>query len=395
MDFTRLKNYMDRMIDEYGVPGLDCSVYKNHEEVFRYYAGLSDMENNKKMNGNELYIIFSMSKMITCTCALQLFEQGRFILDDPISKYLPEFEKMKISDEFKSDKNSALVSTGNVIGTSDEEADNGYAKNPITIKDLFTMCGGLDYNLNSEAIKKAKSEGKTSTRELVSAIAETTIGFEPGTHYRYSLCHDVLGALIEVLSGKKLGDYMYENLFEPLGMNDTFFGIPKDSERLSRMMARYTLDENKKIKRLPLECPYNLSDEYQSGGAGLTSSTHDYAVFLDALANGGVGYNGRRILSSSTVELMGTNHLKGGAYDDFDRLYRHGYGYGLGARVHTDKARSGSLSPLGEFGWDGAAGAFSMVDPKNNLSLTYFQERHAWDLRIQTEMRNILYTCLD
>ena len=124
------------------------------------------------------------------------------------------------------------------------------------------------------------------------------------------------------------------------------------------------------------------------------SSAADYSIFLDALANGGVGKNGNRILSEASVKMMGMNQLSGQAYDDFDEL-RPGYGYGLGVRTHMDKTKSGSLSPIGEFGWDGAAGGFSMVDLENKLSLTYLQHSHKWFLRCQSEMRNILYTCLD
>lgn len=394
MNFTRLQYYMDRLVEEYNVPGVDCIVYKEHEQVFRYFNGKSDIENNKPMRGNELYIIFSMTKMLTCTCALQLFEQGKFLMSDPISKYLPEFTKMKISDEVIDNDKAAAITTGSDAGKYDSVWEIGYAKNPITFKDLFTMGAGLDYNLNADYIKKAIAEGKKNTRELVGAISDTVLGFEPGTHFRYSLCHDVLGALIEVISGQKLGDYMQKNLFEPLGMTDTFFGIPKDKERLSRMAGHYFYNAERTSERLPLECAYNFTDEYQSGGAGLVSSAQDYALFLDALANGGIGKSGNRILSSPTVELMRTNHMTGKQCEDFEKL-RKGYGYGLGVRTHIDKSRSGSLSPIGEFGWDGAAGAFSMVDPSNRLSLTYFQQILGWDVRIQSEMRNILYTCLD
>lgn len=394
MNFDRLKSYMDRLVNEYNTPGVDCIVYKEHEQVFRYFTGMSDIENGKKMDGSELYLIFSMTKMLTCTSALQLYEQGRFLMSDPVSMYLPEFEKMRITGDELDIGAAAKIASGSSMGENVKNSESGYAKNPITIHDLFTMSAGLDYNLSAEGIKKALAEGKVSTRELVRAISETVLGFEPGTRYRYSLCHDVLGGLIEVLSGKKLGDYMQENLFEPLGMKNTFFGVPKDESKLSKMAARYTYDENRQPKRLPLECAYNLSDEYQSGGAGLTSCTEDYALFLDALANGGVGKNGNRILSDKTVELMGTDHLDGKRSEDFDAM-RRGYGYGLGVRTHINKARSGSLSPVGEFGWDGAAGAFSMVDTENKLSLTYFQHIHAWNGRIQTEMRNVLYSCLN
>ncbi len=393
MDFTKLKNCMDELVQKYNTPGVDCMVYKDHEIVFRYFTGMSDIENNKKMNGKELYFIFSMTKMITCTAALQLFEQGKYMMSDPVSKYLPEFEKMSISsDELKSDE-AAKITTGGGVGQGTEANHSGYAKNPITIKDLFTMGAGLDYALSDEPITNALNEGKKSTRELVGAMSEKVLGFEPGTRFRYSLCHDVLGALIEVWSGEKLGEYAKRNIFDPLGMKNTFFGVPKDETRLARMAARYTYDENRKPKRLPLECVYILSEEYESGGAGLTSCTEDYAVFLDALSCGGTGKNGRRILSSKTVELMGTNHLKGKQSEDFYQL-RPGYGYGLGVRTHVDKEASGSLSPIGEFGWDGAAGAFSMVDTKNKISLTYFQHIHNWDIKIQTEIKNALYSCI-
>ena len=371
MEFVNLKNYMDRLVSQYRVPGVDCTVYRNHQLLFRYHTGLRDLENHKPMTGGELFIIFSMTKMLTCTCALQLLEQGVYMLNDPVSRYLPEFAHMK-------------VSTGE--GTAD-------AKNPITIRDLFTMGAGLDYNLQAPGIQRALREGRTTTRELVAALSETVLGFEPGTRYRYSLCHDVLGALIEVWSGKSLGEYMKENILDPLGMKNTFFGVPKEQPLLDKMAARYIYSQAGMPERLPLECAYNFSDRYESGGAGLVSTAEDYALFLDALACGGQGRNGARILAPSTVALMGTNHLTGAQLDDFGQA-RPGYGYGLGVRTHIDKRRSGSLSPIGEFGWDGAAGGFAVVDPKNSVSMTYFQEIHRWDLRIQTEMRNALYADL-
>ena len=388
MDFTNLKNYMNMLVNEYHTPGVDCIVYKDHEIIFRYYAGMKDIENNKEMTGNELYLIFSMTKMLTCTAALQLFEQGKYKLDDPISKYLPEFKKMKISYDEIDSESASKVTTGSTIGEDSKKTESGYAQNKITVKHLFTMGAGLDYALYDEPIMNALNSGKTSTRELVRAMSEKVLGFEPGTRYNYSLCHDVLGALIEIWSGEKLGDYMRKNIFEPLGMKNTFFGVPEDEEKLEKMAARYTY-ENGKPKRLNLECAYNLSKEYQSGGAGLTSCTEDYALFLDAFACGGIGKNGNRILMHETVNLMKTNHLQGRQCEDFNQL-RPGYGYGLGVRTHINKEESKSLSPLGEFGWDGAAGAFSMVDTENKLSLTYFQHIHDWDLKIQTEKSKIL-----
>ena len=393
MDFRKLKNCMEELVNKYNTPGVDCMVYKEHEEIFRYFTGMRDIENNKKMEGNELYLIFSMTKMLTCTAALQLFEKGKYSMTDPLSKYLPEFEKMKIISDEINMKDAAKITTGGSFGEVVKTDRTRYAKKQITIKDLFTMTAGLDYALDDDAITCAISEGKTNTRELVAAMSKKALCFEPGTRFRYSLCHDVLGALIEVLSGDKLGEYMRKNIFEPLNMKNTFFGITKDEDKLSKMAARYIFDEDRKPKRLPLECVYNLTEEYESGGAGLTSCTEDYAVFVDAMACGGVGKTGKRILSSETIELMRKNHLNEKQYEDFCQL-RPGYSYGLGVRTHIDKVGSGSISPIGEFGWDGAAGAFSMVDTKNRISLVYFQHVHNWDIKIQNEIRNALYECI-
>jgi len=255
------------------------------------------------------------------------------------------------------------------------------------------MAGGLDYELEAPHIQKALQEGKTSTRDLVAAMAQTVLGFEPGTRFSYSLCHDVLGALVEVWSGMRFGEYMKMNVLDPLGMKNTFFGIPKEPELLQKMMTIYRYNDQRLPQRLPLTCRFTLTDEYESGGAGLVSTPEDYSLFLDALANGGTGKDGYLLLQPKTVALMGQNHLNDQQLDDFHKL-RKGYGYGLGVRTHMDPAESGTLSPVGEFGWDGAAGAFSMVDPKNQLSLTYFQEVQNWDVRIQTELRNALYTDL-
>lgn len=390
MDFINLKNCMDRILEFYKTPGVDCLVCKNHEVVFRYTAGMNDIAENKKLVGDELYIIYSMTKMITCTAALQLLEQGKYKLSDCLSDYMPEFSKMKISRAILDTTNAANITTGKSSGEIVDSNSDGFAQNPITIKDLFTMSAGLDYALCDDAINKAKAEGKKSTRDLVGAMSQKVLGFEPGTRFRYSLCHDVLGALIEIWSGKKLGEYFKENIFMPLGMNSTFFGVPKDAERLNRMAALYSRDENGNPRKVGLSCAYNISDEYESGGAGLISCTEDYALFLDALACGGVSKTGYRILNEETINLMKTNQLSGMQSEDFFEL-RKGYGYGLGVRTHIDKETSGSISPIGEFGWDGAAGAFSMVDTENKISLTYFQQILSWDVAIQNEIKNALY----
>lgn len=385
MDFTNLKNCMDTLVIDEKRPSVDVAVYRDHQLLFRYFTGVKDIENGGDIKGDELYFIYSMTKMITCCCALQLFEQGKYQLDDEVSKYLPEFAKMKITIEELNTENAKKIASGQILGENIDATNDGYAKTPITIRHLFTMTAGLDYSLYDAAIKDAIAEGKTSTRELVAAMANKTLGFEPGSRFRYSLCHDVLGALVEVWSGKKFGDYMRENIFEPLGMKNTFFGLPQDISKMPSLYSNY----NENFKKEPLCCAYTLTSDYESGGAGLTSNTEDYALFLDAVACGGIGKSGKRILKEETVKLWGTNQLSGAAAEDFDQM-RRGYGYGLGVRVHINPQRSETLSPVGEFGWDGAAGAFSMVDTKSKISLTYFQSvlGRAPD---QTAIRNALY----
>lgn len=392
MSFNNLKKALDTIVNDMKTPGVDCIVYKEHEILFRYFAGKRNIEKNIDIDGNELYIIFSMTKMLTCATALTLFEEGKFRMDDTVSMYIKEFEKMKLTDMDSSD--DVAVQTGKDFGGSGEATEIGYAKTPILVKDLFTMGAGLDYDLFMPSIKRANEEGRTSTLDIAKAIAEKPLGFEPGTRFRYSLCHDVLGALIEIWSGMKFGEYMKKAIFEPLGMKDTFFGLPSDEARISRMPPRYTKNENGEIEVLPFVCPYILSPEHESGGAGLVSSTEDYTLFLDALANGGMGKSGKRILLPETIELMRTNHLNERQQEDF-YPYRPGYGYGLGCRTHINPEMSGSKSPIGEFGWDGAAGAFSMVDTENKLSLTYFQQMHGWDMGIQHMLRNALYEDLE
>lgn len=386
MNFTNLRNCMDSLVSDEYRPSVDIMVYREHELLFRYFTGVKDIENGGEIKGDELYFIYSMTKMITCCCALQLFEQGKYELDDEVSKYLPEFAKMKITAEALNTENAKKIASGQSIGESTNALDDGYAKTPITIRHLFTMTAGLDYDLNSAGIIRSKKQGKISTRELVAAMADKTLGFEPGTRFRYSLCHDVLGALVEVWSGKKLGDYMRENIFEPLGMKNTGFAVPQNTEKMPTLYSKYL---NQPFKKEELECAYTISSEYESGGAGLNSTTEDYALFLDAVACGGLGKTGNRILKEETVKLWGTNQLSGASAEDFDNM-RRGYGYGLGVRVHIDPNRSGTISPVGEFGWDGAAGAFSMVDPINKISLTYFQNVLGYGID-QNAVRNALY----
>lgn len=351
-DFKILRDLLDTMVGKY-YPGIDMCIYKEHKPIFRYQAGYSDMENKIPVDPKSLYYLFSCSKPITCTAALQLFEKGEFLLTDPVYEYLPEFKDVTVREV-------------------DEKGNERFVapKRPIIIRDLFTMTAGLDYDLGMEPIKEAiaATNGKAPTRALVAAIAKKPLSFHPGEKFQYSLCHDVIGGLIEVVSGKKLGEYMKENIFDPCGMENTGFKVTPDIK--ARIAPQYhTVGEDKKIERMePLYNPYIFGEEsdYESGGAGLVSCVDDYIKFADAMANGGVAANGNRILCSRTIDVMRAPFVPNTV---FVGKSIEGYAYGLGVRTFQHPEIAGQLTSIGEFGWDGAASSYVIIDPAEKLAV--------------------------
>ncbi len=391
MDFTALKNFMDYMTRERS-PGNAVAVYLDNKLVFRYESGYADWENKIALTGDEMVNIYSCSKVATVTAGLQLLERGAFLLSDPLYEYIPEFREMYIEDK-----------NGNLHR----------AQNPIKVGDLFTMTAGFTYNTNTEGFQKARklTGGAMDTVEVIRCMASDPLSFEPGTHWQYSLCHDVLAALVSVISGKKFREYMSENIFEPLEMDSCVYH--QTSETISRTAQQYTfigaegeqtdIVEAQKhgtesigyFKNIGKSNGYILGEEYDSGGAGIITTVGDYAKLTAALAGGGMGINGNRILSSYSVDLMRTNRLDNEQMKDYSWPALAGCGYGLGVRTHIDPVKSGLLCSLGEFGWGGAAGATVIVDPKIRLGVFYAQHmlapREEW---YQPRLRNVVYSCL-
>ncbi|UZQ86965.1 beta-lactamase family protein [Thermoclostridium stercorarium] len=290
--------------------------------------------------------------MFTCTAVMQLIEKGLIGLDSPVSDYLPEYKNLTV------------------------KTDRGIvpAKNPMTIRHLLSMQSGLNYNLDAPSILKIKKEtnNQATTRQVIAALANEPLDFEPGTHFQYSLSHDVLGAVIEVVSGQRLGEYFKKNIFEPLGMKNTGFELTP--ERKANMSDLFSFDMNTMTSTpVPNHNRYVLTRNYESGGAGLISTVDDYLLFLDAMCHGGTSKDGYRLLSKESIDLMRRDQLNEVSKKDFDLFGRHGYSYGLGVRTLIEKEKSGVKSPLGEFGWDGAAGAYALIDVTNNLAIFYIQ----------------------
>ena len=246
------------------------------------------------------------------------------------------------------------------------------ATNPIRIWNLMSMTAGLGYDTASESIREVqeKTGGEGSTREFVRAIAKNPLLYNPNTHYLYSLAHDVLAGVVEVVSGMRFGEYMRKNIFDPLGMKEIWYQVP--AEEKGRLAAQYALDFMTGEMTEKEGNTYRLSKNYESGGAGVCTSVDEYSKLLDALACNGVGATGARILSEASVREMGTNRLSPEQILEFQQGMRLGYGYGLGVRVLIDGRYS--KSPVGEFGWDGAAGAYALIDPVNHISVYYGQQ---------------------
>jgi CubicO group peptidase (beta-lactamase class C family) len=379
MDFRGLELFLDQ-ITAWRIPGADCLVHLHGQPVFRYSAGFADLAARRPVSDRDLYFIYSMSKVITCTAALQLHEQGRFLMTDPVSAYLPEFKDMMVRQTDASDQVTLKK-----------------AEKEMTIRDLFTMMAGLTYELNTPAIRAVRehSQGRSPTRDVIRAIAADPLIFEPGTHFNYSLCHDVLGALIEVISGKRFGKYLDESIFQPLGMKDTGFSLT--DARKERMATQYNFDDaTGKALRVSLANVFVVGSEFESGGAGLISSVDDYMRLADTLCHKGLSRHGERILSSHSVDLMRTNHLDDVSLRDFTWIQMAGYGYGLGVRTMLDRTRSGSLSPVGEFGWAGAAGAYVLMDPEHELTVVYAQHLlNSQEPYVHPRIRNLVYRCLE
>lgn len=382
---------MDHMAAE-RTPGNAVAVYVGGNKVFQYESGYSDLENQIPLTGEEMYCIYSCSKVTTVTAGVQLLERGKMLLTDPLYDYIPEFKEMYVK-----------TPEGNVRK----------AMNYIKVGDLFSMTAGFNYDFHTPGFQKAKevTDGKFDTAETVRCIASDLLDFEPGTHWRYSICHDVLAGLISVVSGQKFRDYVKENIFDPLEMTESVYHqTPETLERTAPKYS-YVVDGNENFniveaqkygrsntgyfKRIDKQVNHVLGEEYDSGGAGIVTTVSDYAKLAAALAGYGMGLTGERILSPYSVNLMRTNRLSDELLKDFNWKQLEGYGYGLGVRTHINPAKSGMNANLGEFGWGGAAGATVIVDPEIGLGVFYAQ--HTLNPReeyYQPRLKNVVYSCL-
>jgi CubicO group peptidase (beta-lactamase class C family) len=347
--------------------------------------GMADVEGKKPMRADTLFRLASMTKPFTAVSILMLVEEGKLVLSDPVSKFIPEYKNPKVA----------------VWNLPNDPAGAGLhlvpAAREITIQDLLTHTSGLANAFEGPAgeyVRKANLERGGSLEARIKRLAPLPLNFQPGTQWEYSpgTGFDSLGRVIEILSGMTLEKFFQTRIFEPLGMKDTFFTVPQS--RAADVTVAYTRnDKNGKLVRPEARETAPSSDVYFSGAGGLTGSTQDYLLFAQMLLNGGQ-LNGTRLLSRKSVELMtsdaiGPLDLRNYAGDQVLK----GYGFGLGVRIRRSTGESGWMGSPGDFGWAGAMGTYFWIDPKEQLiGIVMIQTRNT---RLRMEYPNAVYQAVN
>ena len=365
----RLKNidaYLQRIIDQGKVAGAAGMIVRRGEEAYCSAFGMRDREKKAPLGTDNIYRIWSMTKTFTITAAMTLYEKALFRLHQPIADFLPAFKDVKVAE---SDARGVIKLVP--------------AKRPITFEHLFTMTSGIPYPgdgsyssiLMSMHSKKSGQDAKRgkpwNTAKMVDEAAKTPLCFHPGDQWMYGFSHDVLGRLIEVISGKTLGEYLSETIFKPLGFKDTAFFVLK--EKQNRVVKPYNLGPKglTEITDMGRDNASPNPPAFESGGGGLCSTIGDCSIFARMLLGGGKLGN-ERILSRKTVELISANHC------DMEMLkpsffpHMTGYGYGLGVRTMMNTAAAGLNGSKGEWAWDGLMGTYYLVDPAEDMTALFF-----------------------
>jgi CubicO group peptidase (beta-lactamase class C family) len=361
--------YLQRLVDTGQAAGAGALLFRHGVYAYRKSFGFRDRENRKPLENDSIYRIYSMSKTLTIVAAMTFYEKGLFKLHDPIAEFLPAFKEMKV----------AVADPRGIVRL---EA----AARPITFEHLFTMSSGLPYpgpdspggrfmvEVNGRAAADAKAGKPWTTAQMVDAAAGTPLCFHPGDHWMYGFSHDVLGRLVEVLSGKTLGRYLEETICKPLGLKDTAFYVPPLKQ--NRLVRAYARDETglTPVTGLEQDPGSPTPPAFESGGGGLNSTLDDVALYGRMLL--GFGKLGsERILSRKTVELIRQNHVPLERIRQYGFPSQAGYGYGLGVRTLLDPVWGGLNGSPGEWAWDGMMGTWYCVDPAEDLTAVFLIQR--------------------
>lgn len=384
-----LQGIMQEMVDTGFAAGVNCMVLHKGEEQCYFEAGYQDIETEKMIKRDTIFRLYSMSKPVTAVAAMILVDQGKMDLADPVEKFLPGF------------KNQYAIENGKVIPVA----------MPMTIQNLFNMTSGLVYPgegspaevrngvLMDEIVAKLDTEEALSTVEIANRIGQLPLAFAPGKVWHYGLSADVLGAVVEVVSGMSFSAFMKKYIFEPLGMMDTGFYVPEEKQH--RLASVYRSLENGTVEKytyshLGIQNLMKREPAFASGGAGLVSTIDDYSKFTQMLLNKGT-LNGVQILSPKAVEYLTTAHVTEAQRDgvrEWESLAGHTYGNLMRILVEPEYALS--FGTKGEYGWDGWLGTYMSNDPVNDLTfLMMYQKVDAGTTVYTRKMRNVVFSALD
>ncbi len=391
----RVGKWMHRWVDSGRLAGMVTVVMRRGELAFAETAGKADLERNRPMRPDSIFRIYSMTKPLTSTAIMMLYEEGRFQLDDPISKFIPGFANPRV-----------------YAGGSRGKIDSVPAEREINFRDLLTHTSGLTYGFMEsnpvDALYRAKDgvdfqTADTSLKQVVEKLATFPLIAQPGKAWNYSVATDVLGYLVEVISGQPFQVYLKDKVLNPLGMVDTDFHVPADKHE--RFAANYQAGPSNangagKLELIddPGKSRYLNPRKVNSGGGGLVSTASDYLRFCKFMLNKGE-LDGVRLLGRKTVELMTMNHLKGDMADmgmpRFSESTYYGIGFGLGFSVMIDPAKAHILGTPGEYAWGGAASTAFWCDPQEDMAvvmLTQLMPSSTYPIR--RELRVLTYQAI-
>lgn len=381
----------DRYIEPVKIPGSLTLVERNGETCLLDVQGHRDLERGTPMTADTIFRIYSMTKPIVSVALMTLYERGMFALTDPVHRYIPSWQNLQ-------------VRTGGSYPNFTTEP----CKRPMTIADLLSHTSGLTYDfLEATEIDHAYRELEvarvrhgSTLQTMIDQLAELPLEFSPGERWNYSVATDVLGYLIEVISGRPLPDFLQSTIFEPLGMVDTSFNIAAD--KVDRLASCYQRDMNKSLALIDDGQASAYRDRtFFSGGGGLLSTASDYQRFCKMLLAGGT-LDGKRVIGSRTLGLMTRNHLPGGqdmsrfALGSFSETAYEGVGFGLGFANRLDPAANGSSCSEGSYYWGGLASTLFWVDPREELIVIFMTQLiPSSTFNFRGQLESIIYGALN
>jgi CubicO group peptidase (beta-lactamase class C family) len=386
VEINQIKKALRTSINNNELAGGNLLVLNNGKEVFYHEDGMADKEQEIAIKRDSIFRLYSMSKPVTATAVMILLERGEIDLYEPVSKYLKGF------------KNQMVEVEGKLVPVERE----------VMIKDLLSMTSGLVYGgehragrdteaLFEEIGKRLLGEQPMGTVEAMNKLGECTLAYQPGTSWDYGTSADVLGAIVEVASGKSFGRFLSEEIFEPLGMKDTGFWVPE--EKRARLVKTYA-DNNGDLvlyteNHLGIINCMDREPAFESGGAGLVSTIDDYARFATMLINKG-SLDGVQILRPRTVEYLTSANLNTWQQSNFNNwISLSGHSYGNLMRVMTDCSKAGDLGFLGEYGWDGWLGAYFNNCPNEKLTFLFMmQKTDSGTISLTRKLRNIIFSAI-